>query len=217
MANFESYKRMFQAPEWLDLEEVRLFEGFFGYEVDSFMPAFQVAGAIGVADSLGHIGGDVQRVLEFGSGDGPGLIALDQFAKSRPGEVTVIGSEIRLDDRRIAYKIAELLENVNGVEEDGFEILSRGSKFDVVVANMFGSIHRDRERVERFVTLSVASLSPGGVAIINSDIDTMDDVEEFVEESLPANRFRVISDPDELPSGFCSMPHIFLLGDSSAE
>lgn len=202
---------MFQTPEWFDLEEARFFEGFFGYEVDSFIPAFQVAGAIGVAESLGLIREDVNRVFEFGTGDGPSLVALDQFAVSRTGDILVTGSEITSNDRRTATKIAELLENVTGVEGDGLEALDQMDDVDVLVANMFGPSDFDFERIKRFIPRALDALGQGGIAIMNSDLGTMNMVKLFAKTNLDPEQYQVI-DPDILPNGFVAMPHIVLQG-----
>jgi hypothetical protein len=202
---------MYQPPEWFDRDEADEMLGFFGFELGtSPMEIYQAAGALGVAERAGMIPDKELNIVEFGSGLGHGLIALNMLAKARGVKSTVTGSERTPSDWNVARQVSEYLDRVQGVETDGITALrSQDSNVDLVLANMFGPSYHDERRPAEFIPVALGAISPAGAVVINSDADTMGNVVSWARRELAESQVTVIKS-ELLPSGFMVTPHVIL-------
>lgn len=198
---------MFEPPEWFIVEEVDEDLSFFP-EL-SRLNTFSIAGSLGSVERSGSIPEGVERIYEFGSGLGEGLIALDMFSRARTmGDV--IGSEKTISDLHIALQVADLLERVIEVEQDGMSgLATRNEELDIVFAHMFGPSYHDEFLPSRFIPTALAALKEGGLIVMNSDQLTMDNVFSWVERNLPPSQTKVL-DNEQLPSGLWHLPQLVI-------
>lgn len=112
--------------------------------------------------------------LEFGSGWGEGLIALNAFSRAY-GIQKVYGSELSIPRRARACEIAEDLSLVDStIIHDGFSMLDTyTNRASVVVASTAGP--STEVSVTRLVSGGIRALHTGGLFLIFSDKDTMRD------------------------------------------
>ena len=199
-------QRMFQPPEWFDADQPQFMLDMYP-ELESKMRIYEMAGSLGVLESLGVLPEKVTDVFEFGSGVGEGLVALDMFADPRGAAVT--GSEVT-SERYKAAKVAEILFNVGDVVGNGnIHMESNPESFDLVVAQMFGSLNFEGKLTKDFISASMIALRVGGIAMVSSDVTTMRHFETIAIGTLQPAQFEVI-DPSVLPSGLTHLPHIVL-------
>lgn len=211
MSNPKQLERMYQPPEWFDHTEARQVHDWYP-ELRSMLTTYAVAGAIAVAERQELIPDTDLSIIEFGSGLGEGLVSLNMLAESRGGNSSVLGTERNDQDCRVANQVADILGRVSKVEEDGIsELELREDQSDIVLAHMFGPIYdgQSEEFLARFMTAAIGSISQYGVVIINSDPETMDNVEMWAQANLETNYFKAVR-PSELPVGFTSMPHLLI-------
>ncbi len=139
---------------------------------------------------------------------------LDMLARAK-GKASVTGSERTESDWHTARQVSSmLLERVEIVESDGIAALhAKPEGFDIIFAHMFGPSYYDDFLASEFIPAALRALRAAGVILINSDADTMANVQSWTEENVPAQQVAVI-DPMELSSGFPSgllhLPHIVI-------
>lgn len=136
--------------------------------------------------------------LEFGSGWGEGLIALNAFSRAF-GIKNVYGSEISIARRARAHEIAEDLSIVDSsIFHDGFSMLDTyANRASVVVASTAGP--STEVSVARLVSGSLGALHTGGLFLIFSDTDTMKEVATVVH-GLPIGYGQVIAQQGNIRS-----------------
>jgi hypothetical protein len=130
-------------------------------------------------------------ILEFGSGWGEGLIALNAFSRAY-GLGRVQGSEISAPRRATARSIATHLSLVDSnISPDGFAMLeSYTNRAAVVVASTAGP--SEEVSVERLVKSSLQALGEGGLFLVYSDPHTMEEVTNALD-SAPFRAKQLVS------------------------
>ena len=161
-------------PEWFKFLDIMNIGDITGHLL-LLEKAFSIASTVAVSTSLEKAPQNVERIFEFGSGNGEGLIVLSQFAKTVGA--CVVGSERYEVGTEKLQDISKHLANVDRVDKDGFKTLKSGEKFDLILANMFGPTYWFPEEFgKEFLLGAYQVLNVGGIAVINSDMLTMEQV-----------------------------------------
>jgi len=208
--NFKSLERMYQPPEWLTPESVgEVIRGSTGLDLRVHV-IYRVAGMLSALVSADKLPKDIASIFEFGSGFGEGLISLSMFAKAKGDTAMITGSELDTNERLNASMATSSFWNIAGIGSDGVAVLDSAPEgFDLILAHMFGPSHDDDDMPSIVMPAMLSALKPGGVAIVNSDDETMYHTLSFVERTMPTEQFEQV-DREILPEGVRHLPLILL-------
>lgn len=180
----QSGRTYFGSPEWVNADRFNVLSDNFDLDDYHFYRC-----AAGLDALLRHVDlSEVNRIVDFGSGNGEGLVALDMFASSlQAGGVPIICSEIDESRMANALRVALELPNVQTVMDDGIAAITQNrAARTLTVAMTLGPTWLFPDTEQQVINAAIGDDSDNahGTTMIFSDESSMAEVCAYADNVL---------------------------------
>ncbi len=186
----KSPEELYGDPRWVDGERARSFEEGQDFDPYQFYQCAAMLDALNKRVDLSI----VDRVIDFGSGYGEGLLALDMLVKAVTDRQTpIIGSEVDASCIPFAKAVAKRLDAVSLKTTNGIELVRKNrSQRTLVTAMMLGPTWEFPFIEKLLIDAAVGEGDRTGITLISSDERSMQRAKCYADMITSRNGLAII-------------------------